>query len=225
MSTLRPRTNGNGLTRYRRLHRWAGGTLVAFVLFLSVTGLAINHAHDLGLDRRYVTWSWLIDAYGMGRSEPYAGIVELDAVVAVGDGNRVHVLLPGGDLVESIDLGSALPGPIERLGRVGDRVVLLSDGALYRSDADVSVFEPWSDGPVTEIGWSAAIEADAPGLEVLQTAWRGRGVTVERVLLDLHSGRIFSLPGRVFLDIVAIGLILLSISGLVVMKTRRINGR
>lgn len=220
-----PRTNGNGLTRYRRLHRWAGGTMVAFVLFLSVTGLAINHAHDLGLDRRYVTWSWLLDAYGMGRPEPYAGRVALDAVVAVGDTTHVHVLLPGGELVESLDLGGMLPGPIERVGRVADRVVLLSGAAFYRSDADVSSFEPWSDGPAADIAWSAAVEPDAPGLEVLQTAWRGRGVTVERVLLDLHSGRLFNLPGRVLLDIVAIGLILLSISGLVFMKTRRSNGR
>ena len=34
-------------------------------------------------------------------------MVGLDTVVAVGDGDRVHVLLPGGELVESIDLGGA----------------------------------------------------------------------------------------------------------------------
>ena len=225
MNTSRPRTNGNGRSRYRRGHRWAGGTLVAFVLFLSITGIALNHSHDLGLDRRYVTWSWLMEAYGMGRTEAYAGKVALDTIVAVGDGDRVHVLLPGGELVESIDLRSALPGPIERLGRAADRVVLLSGGALYLSDADVTVFEPWSDGSATGIAWSAAVAPDAPGLEALQAAWRGRGVTVERVLLDLHSGRIFNLSGRLFLDIVAIGLIFLSISGLMVMNARRINGR
>ena len=70
MNTSRPRTNGNGRSRYRRGHRWAGGMLVAFVLFLSITGMALNHSHDLGLDRRYVTWSWILDAYGMDRPEP-----------------------------------------------------------------------------------------------------------------------------------------------------------
>ncbi len=221
----RPRINGNGRSRYRRGHRWAGGTLVAFVLFLSVTGIALNHSHDLGLDRRYVSWSWLLDAYGMGPPAAYPGMVTLDALVAVGDGANVHVLLTGGELVESIDLGGALPGPIERLGRAGDRVVLESDGLIFRSDADVSIFEPWRDASTSDIAWSAGVEPDAPGLEALQVAWRGRGVTVERVLLDLHSGRVFDLWGRVVLDIVAVGLILLSISGLVVMKTRRNNGR
>ena len=66
MNTSRQRINGNGHSRFRRNHRFAGGTLVAFVLFLSLTGIALNHSTDLGLDRRYVTWNWLLDAYGMG---------------------------------------------------------------------------------------------------------------------------------------------------------------
>lgn len=225
MNTSRPRVNGNGRSRFRRGHRWVGGTLVAFVLFLSLTGIALNHSSDLGLDRRYVNWSWLLDTYGLDAHKPYAGRVAFDPMVVVGDGRRVHVLMKGGDLVESLDLSSLLPGDIERVGRNAGRAILMSGDALFRSDVDITSFEPWSDGNPGVIEWSTEVQPDAAGLEALDVAWRGRGLTVERVLLDLHSGRIFAIPGRLILDIVAIGMILLSISGLILANSRRTNGR
>ncbi len=223
MNTSRPRVNGNGRSRFRRGHRWVGGTLVAFVLFLSVTGIVLNHASDFGLDRRYVSWSWLLDAYGLDAPAPYAGRVAMNPMVVVGDGRRVHVLMTSGELVETMDLGGLLPGDIERVGQVAGRAVLQSGDALFRSDADVATFERWDNGDAGGIEWSAEVQPDAAGLETLDAAWRGQGITVERVVLDLHSGRIFKVPGRVFLDIVAIGMILLSISGLVMARFR--NGK
>ena len=208
---------------FRRGHRWVGVSLLVFVLFLAITGIALNHSADLGLDRRYVSWSWLLDAYGMGPPEPYAGKVVLGPLAVVGDGQRAHVLLASGELVESIDLGASLPGSIERVGRVAGRAVLQSGGNLYRSDEDVTAFEPWPGGAATDVSWSAEVEPDAAGLEALQTAWRGRGVTVERFLLDLHSGRILDVPGTLLMDIVAACMILLGISGLVLAR-RRGNG-
>lgn len=208
---------------FRRGHRWVGVSLLVFVLFLAITGITLNHSADLGLDRRYVSWSWLLDAYGMGPPEPYAGKVMLGSLVVVGDGQRAHVLLASGELVESIDLGARLTGNIERVGHVADRAVLQSGGHLFRSDEDVTVFEPWAGGVATDVSWSAEVEPDDEGLEALQTAWRGRGVTIERFLLDLHSGRILNLPGTLLMDVVAACMILLGISGLVLAR-RRGNG-
>ena len=64
MSRSSARTNGQ--TRFRRSHRWVGTVLVAFVLYLAVTGILLNHSSDVGLDRQYIGWSWLLEAYGMG---------------------------------------------------------------------------------------------------------------------------------------------------------------
>lgn len=220
MNTSRQRINGNGRSRFRRNHRWAGGTLVAFVLFLSLTGIALNHSNDLGLDRKYITWDWLLEAYGMGLPESYAGMVAIDPLVVVGDGRRVHVLLSSGELVETIDLAEQLPGGIDRVGLAGDRAILQSGGNLLRSDANLAEFVSWTGVEANEVNWSDEIAPDTPGLEALEASWRGHGLTVERVLLDLHSGRLFRIPGRLLLDIVAIGLILLSVSGLILARRR-----
>ncbi len=199
--------------------------LLVFIVFLSLSGIALNHANDFGLDQRYIRWPWLLEAYGMKAPSPYAGSVSLAALVVVGEGQRVHVLLDTGELIESFDLSAILPGEIERVGKAGDRAVLDSRGILYRSDRDVTVFEPWTAGADSEVGWSTEVDRDTTGLEALQTAWRGQGLTIERVLLDLHSGRIFALPGRLLLDLVAVAMILLGVTGLVLSRTRVRNGR
>ena len=170
MSILR--SNGNGLIRLRRVHRWVGATLLLFVVFLSVSGIAVNHASDFGLDRKYISWSWLLEAYGMKAPAPYAGMVSLEQLVVVGDGQRVHLLLETGELIESIDLGARLSGDIVRIGSAGDRAILDSGGILYRSNKDVTLFEPWAAGTEDQIRWSSEVDPDTAGLEVLQMAWR-----------------------------------------------------
>ena len=223
MTKLRNRTNGNGRRPrwYRRAHRWVGVSVLVFVVFLATTGIALNHGDDLDLDRRYIKWSWLLEAYGLDKSPAYSGRVVLEPMVVVGDGRRVHVLLTSGELVETIDLGAALPGSIERVGRAGDRAVLQSNGLLFLGDAEISAFELWPDGNHNKVQWSAAVQPDAPGLESLDAAWRGPGLTVERVLLDLHSGRILSMPGTLLMDLVAICMILLGLSGLALSRKRK----
>jgi hypothetical protein len=226
-----------------------GLSLVIFVLFLSISGITLNHSVDLELDRRYVSWSWLLDAYGLEVPDPaasfadsghratllgghlfldgrdighqesdLAGIADLGPLVVIGGETTVYLLTGSGDFVEAIDLGSELNGPIEQVGRSGDRALLKSAGKLYRSDPDIALFEAWEDESAGH--WSVATLPNATELAVLETAWRGRGVTVERLLLDLHSGRVFGSAGPLVMDVVAILLIALSLSGLILSRAR-----
>jgi hypothetical protein len=252
MNTSSSPTNGNGSARRRRLrrgHRWVGLSLVIFIVFLSISGITLNHSVDLELDRRYVSWSWLLDAYGLEVPDPaasfadsghratllggrlfldgrdighqesvLAGIASLGSLVVVAGERTVYLLTETGDFVEAIDLGSELNGPIEQLGRSGDRAILKSAGKLYRSDPDIALFEAWEEESSDH--WSVATRPNATEMAVLETAWRGRGVTIERLLLDLHSGRVFGSAGPLFMDVVAILFIVMSISGLVLSRAR-----
>lgn len=248
--------NGNLLKwqRFRRGHRWLGKTIIVFVIFLALSGIVLNHGDDMRLDSRYVSWPWLLDAYGLEVPAPTAsyaadahratllgdrlfldalevetrlanltGMVAAGPMLALGDENRVHVYLDTGELVETIDLRGDLPGAIERIGVAGERVVLDSAGALWRADADVAFFEEW-DAADADIAWAQATAPSAAELAALATAYRGRGITVERVLLDLHSGRLFGLIGKLFLDLIALIMIVLSVSGLLIARLRVSNG-
>jgi hypothetical protein len=79
MNTSPTPTNGNGSARRRRLrrgHRWVGLSLVIFVLFLSISGITLNHSVDLELDQRYVSWPWLLAAYGLDVPAPAASFAD-----------------------------------------------------------------------------------------------------------------------------------------------------
>jgi len=257
MNTSRPASNGKPRW-YRRGHRWLGASIVAFVLFIAITGITLNHGDGLGLNQRYVNWSWLLDAYGVNAPEPsasfadgghratllgerlfvdaqdsgqttasLAGIVVAGPLVVVGGSETVFLFMTDVALVEAIDLATELSAPIERVGVTpGGRVVIDSNGTLYLSDADVATFAPWTGGTVVEVRWSAKARPDDAELSALEAAYRGRGLTVERLLLDLHSGRILAMPGTLLLDIIGIGMILLSLSGIALARARnrRENG-
>lgn len=251
MNTSQPPTNGHkrGRRWFRRGHRWIGLSLVVFVVYLSASGIVLNHAGDLRLESRYVSWSWLLDAYGLQVPDPAAsfsdaghrstllgerlfldgrdtgqrestltGIAALGPLVLIGGEQHVYLFTADGEFVEAIDLGSSFAGPIERVGRTGDSAVLQSGGHLYRSDADVALFESWDDAFVDH--WSTRTPPDAGEMQALEVAWRGKGVTAERLVLDLHSGRLFGRAGPFFMDLIAVLLIVLSLSGLVMYKVR-----
>ncbi len=220
--------------------------LVFFLLLLAVSGVALNHASDWGLDRRHLDWPWLLDAYGIQAPAPtasfadgglratllgerlflgheeiaqditgLAGIATLEPLVLVGAHDTLYVLTMAGELVEAIDTAVTLPGPVDRVGRHGQRAVVESGGKLYRSDPDITRFEHWSTGQRDDLRWSRETQPEASDLEVLQELYRGRGLTVERVLADLHSGRIFAAAGTLIMDSVAVFMIVLSLSGFV----------
>ena len=251
MTISRPKANGSARLRIwlRRFHRWLGVALVFFVLLLAVSGISLNHSEDWGLDRRYLGWSWLLDAYGIEAPPPsasfvdgshratllgghlyvngvdiaqdveaLAGLAVLDPLVIVGSGDAAYILTTAGEFVESIELAAELPAPVARVGSVDGTAIIESDGRLYRSDPDITAFEPWDAGSNDGVRWSSATPPDAAELEVLKNLYRGRGLTVERVLADLHSGRILKVPGPLLMDLVAVLMIVLSVSGLIMWR-------
>jgi len=226
-------------------HRWLGITVVLVLLLLAVTGIALNHSDDWRLDSRYVSWSWLLDAYGIHAPAPDAsyadgghratllgqrlyydtsevtqdfgtltGMAVIGPLVLVASTDSALVLTLAGETVESIDLASVLPGPVERVGRLGDRAVLQSAGALYRSDTDIAEFDAWPEAANEDIDWAQPTAPSQEDLESIRRSYLGRGLTVERVLADLHSGRIIARAGPLLLDVFGAGLIVLSLTGL-----------
>jgi hypothetical protein len=155
-----------------------------------------------------------------------AGIVALEPLLLVAGAQTAHVFTTAGERVEAFDLGMQLPGPIERIGRTQGRAVILSGGSLYSSDPDITMFEPAEGIAADAVDWSLESALSADDVATLEAAYRGRGIPVERVLLDLHSGRILGASGRLFMDIIAVCLVLLSLSGLILFRrrNRRENG-
>lgn len=224
----------------RHWHARIGVLASLFFLLLAATGVALNHTDALQLDKQRVDVRWLMAWYGLegeqpeqgylfqrgyfvggsrhwlmdGRELPVSaqavtGAVEVGGMRYVATRGAIHIFQPDGVLVEKLT-GAALPGPdILQLGVDGDALLARTSRGLFRTE-DALDWHPIPDKPVT---WSAmqrlpervreqAAQAMAPSLPL------------ERVVLDVHSGRIFGRYGPWVMDLAAIILMLLSLSGL-----------
>jgi hypothetical protein len=154
-----------------------------------------------------------------------AGVVYAGEIVVVAVDTEAFLLTPDGALVERMALDGRLSAAIEALGRAGQRVVLSSGGKLWRFDAALANVEPWPESAAADVRWSAATPVAADQLAAIRDLYRGRGVSVERLLADLHSGRIFTRLGALVMDAVGVLLILLALTGLVLWRPRAGNGQ
>ncbi len=226
-----------------RWHRLAGLAAAPLVLLLVVTGVLAGHANRLGLDRASPDLAWLNAWYGLAsESDPVAyrveddwliwldgaiyfnaspanermgrplGVAAANGLVVVGARDELLVFRRDGALVEKLT-GATLPGggPIQGLAADPNAGLVLRRGdRTFAADADVI---DWRDTAATP-DWSMPEEPPEALLASVEAAHRGAGPTWERVLLDLHSGRLLGRAGPFIMDVAAILLGLLALSGL-----------
>lgn len=222
-----------------RWHRRGGLLAALFVLFMSFSGIALNHTHELGLDRGFVGWQWLRAFYGekspsrtgfaVGAqwvTRGASGVVHLDAravapcagelagaaaiegMIAVACAAELLLLTPEGELVESFPATAGLPSPLRALGRAGDALAVDAPGGWMRLDPATMEFTPLAADAIAPVVPAAlpaalrrALDRDDPWL-----SW-------ERLLLDLHSGRLFGAAGVYVVDAAGLLFALLALSG------------
>jgi hypothetical protein len=144
------------------------------------------------------------------------------------DRRQALVLTPQGQRVDQL----SWQGPAQRAGvrrAAAARAVYLQteDGRLWRSDAQMSGFEPLSAEAAAplweEIAWARPSALPADLGRALAQAQQPTGPSAERLLLDLHSGRFLGPLGPWLMDAAALGLLLLAATGLwtVLQRPRR----
>ena len=239
----------------RRLHRSLGAGTAVFIIFMVLSGLTINHSNGLGLDQRHVSQPFVLNWYGLEEPEnirsfalgndwlSFAGsqlYLNGDSISGISNGvgaisshnmlmaagNEELLLLdPNGTLIERLPWGPPGAGPIESIGQLADgSVVVQSVGQLWLADADLL---SWQRAEGTNVNPTWAFSEPAPGAlrEAITRHYRGDGLSLERVLLDLHSGRIFGSIGVLVYDLLALAVAFLAISGLIFWLRGRRNGK
>lgn len=235
-----------------RWHRRIGLVAAALVVVLAISGIALNHTTALGLDRQTVTTPWLLHHLGTESNAEMHGYTAgghwlvgledrvffdgqmlaqtLDGIVgaagiadAIAVAGRTEILLltDDGVLIERI---TALPTPITGIGVTPDGRVAVAIAPDLVFTADASLLE-WQQVRDSRIIWTTtSLIPDAIGEQVLQ-AYRGTGVSMERIFLEVHSGRIFGAYGPWLMDGAAILLLLLAGTGVIGwLRSRNGNG-
>ena len=224
-------------------HRRLGLAAMAVLILLVVSGLLLNHGDRLGLDRIYVRSPWLLDWYGIhAPSEPrgaalgahwvsevggriyfdgqelsgargrLSGAIVLGYTIVVAAEDNIWLLTPAGAVIEQLGTLQGVPGGLHALGvdRNGWLVVEAAQG-FYTADSELL---KWRRVIPQAVSWARLTEVPPALHAELVRQYRGRGLSVERVLADVHGGRVLGEIGMWLVDLTAIACLGLALSGL-----------
>ncbi len=220
-----------------RVHRWMGVVVSLFVVFLVLTGWALNHAGALDLGRISVRTPWIAAWYGLRGEVPATGhaasgrwligneegllldgkridaklgapigMVSAQRQFYIASRDQLLILDSDGRVIETLN-SADLPGrPITRIGLAQEKIVLQAGGEFATSDG-VS-WSPYQG----EVTWATSQPLPADQLKAAQIL--APSLSLERIVQDLHSGRVFGRYGPLLMDAVGLIFLLLAASGL-----------
>lgn len=234
-------------------HRRLGLLALLLVFVLSISGIMLNHTESLKLDERNVSADILMDWYGLNpQGSPLKfstdnhwlvhwdqqlflngkrlqtsttavhGMIETADMLAVALEQKLLLMDFDGEIIELMPMPQQ--ATIRRVGLSGNRLALLDQkGRFYLADKLISQLQTQAIQPTH---WSKNTSIEDAQLEQLKLAYRGKGLSLERLVLDLHSGRIFHPTWGVYLmDASAIIMMFLGVSGIWVWWSRRLKMR
>jgi len=139
--------------------------------------------------------------------------------IAVASGDELVLLDIDGDVIERAPVRASLPGAIERIAANGDTILVLSGGQAFAYDVGQGRLSDEAP-PAGEISWIEQRPLPAAVREAIESDYRGRGVSLDRFVADLHSGRLLGLSGVVVTDFAALALCVLALSGVLLFIRR-----
>jgi hypothetical protein len=213
------------------------------LLWLTLSGLALRYAEELGLEEATVGSGWVLRHYGMIPEGPVhlasAGSQEvaewgevlflddrmLDEVGelrgAVSSGGKVIVATPEHLLVYDVNgeweqkLGEeSLPGvPVERITSSEEGRVIVEVGGEGWEYDEALI--GFEKVESGPLAWSEVRTGDAGEVKRLEDSLaEAARIPWSRVMLDLHSGNLGGTGGKLLVDLSGLGIILMSLMGL-----------
>ena len=220
-----------------KLHRYIGLSSAIVLLMLAVTGIALNHTDELKLDSQMIQSTAILDWYAIKPPEniksfatknhwisqinqqlyfdhslllknenSLLGAIETDNFIVVALSNSLLLLSLQGELIEQTPLNA-----IENIGLTDQQHIVIKSGEdITTSDDGLLTWHPYNKKQVL---WSKITQAPESITQDIKTDFRSSILPLERVLLDLHSGRFFGTAGVIIVDISGVFLIILALSG------------
>ena len=235
-----------------KLHKWhrrIGLLASAFIIFLVLTGIALQHSDDLGLPTKYLTSTWLLNNYGIkpnpittyqlgNQTISHAGATiylsgkpithEIDLVlgaiqqqneIIIATSDSLIILNLNGEIIDEITLHDGLQEAPKGIAlSVNNTPVVRGLNTYWESVEDLTRWEKFQ-GPHPH--WVEPTITLPALKQVIESHDMSQQISLERFLLDAHSGRVFGKYGIYIIDAAAILLLILSITGIWLWSVRK----
>ena len=160
-------------------------------------------------DRLYLDTTPLPETFGQ-----LIGAVAFADMLAIAVDGAILLLTQEGELIERLDGADGVPAGMRAIGQDSSGVIVVrSAHGYYRPDADLLHWSHWK-GDQEAVTWARTTEPQEGLRAQLAQDYRGRVLPWERVVLDLHSGRVLGSWGILLTDLAAVFMIFLAVSGL-----------
>lgn len=227
-----------------RWHRRLGASAALLVVWLSVSGIILNHTETLQLAEKPIHNGFMLAHYGITEpaiksfkvgehwlnhvgghrlfvnskeavycTEPLRGAALYKQQIVALCNAELLLLTPEGELIERLNTSHGLPVQPLAIANWQGSLWIATAGGHIEANIERLGWQPASE-PLPDSAWSVAQLAPQSMQEALTQEFIGADITRERVLLDMHSGRLFGPWGVYVMDLAAVILCLLAASGL-----------
>ena len=224
-------------------HRYLGITVSLFVIVLSVTGVLLNYTDALKLTDSHISNSWLLNHYNIGDfpvttyksqskhisqasdyvylngeyalhlKESLVGVITINTDIVLATESSLIVINDQNEVIDEIDSYTGLPeDPLGISITESGNPVIRGVNTYWGGSKSLSAWQPFK-GPHPQ--WVAPIDTPDDINVSVQTHARGNEINFERVILDLHSGRLLGSWGQNIMSIAAVLLIVLAVTGII----------
>ena len=221
-----------------------GVAVSVFVIFLVITGWALNHTANLGLARLSVKVPWIGAWYGLRGTAPSmgytagghwlitnengtlldgkptsisvpnaVGVAVTSDFIAIATMENLCLLDQNARLVDQIHTAQLHTGPIKHIAGVDNKIVV--HGTTTRASTDGVTWAPFNGNAPWSMPQALPSEQQRFAKQLVP------GLPLERLMQDIHSGRIIGRYGPYLMDAVGLLFLLLAASGLWMFFRRR----
>jgi hypothetical protein len=220
----------------RRWHYLLGLLAAIWFILLSISGFLLNHTAELKLKQRFITTDWILEYYGIkvlpilngfklqdqlwlthskdslflndknieniSIQQLQGAILFQNQLIVILADNQLFLLTLKGELIEKINY---LPADPQNMGISENQIILKTKESYFVTNETFSQWKPIE--KIEQMNLSTQETLPNALKENINQNNKLGLLNIERVLLDLHSGRIFGWWGVYVID--AMGLILL----------------
>jgi len=231
-------------------HRYVGLFATLFIIFITLSGIALNHTDDLALKKQYISSQFLLDGYNIQAptqllqfKTPSHTVTQADDFIFINasDAITTDALLIGlvhldeflvislTNALLLIDSNNQVVETLSGLDGIPNNIT----GIGYDKNQQVTMlandqlYRLDSNLNVEQVSWDDNIHwstekaMSAAASEATIQQYKSNIISLETLFLDIHSGRIFGSYGTLFFDLIGVLILFLALTGIIIWARQR----